>query len=177
MIDIAKICLKHQAAGGRCASCPNCNICEPMLEVEIARTLLKELEYLDQYRFNARIGLFKFMPVVGQEVFFVVSGRDMFSNQYVEFVKQNYNKSMLEIEPTEVREKLIKEFALINSNTRKGERSYNEMYISNPKIQGVFAYSETDTLGETKDFMEKERISFLKKYALENDIPFVLFGN
>lgn len=87
MIEIAKTCLEHKAKGGMCETCSQCNLCEPMLEVEIARTLLKELEYLDQYRFNARIGLFKFMPVVGQEVFFVVSGRDMFSNQYVEFVK------------------------------------------------------------------------------------------
>ena len=87
MIEIAKTCLEHKAKGGMCETCSQCNLCEPMLEVEIARTLLKELEYLDQYRFNARIGLFKFMPVVGQEVFFVVSGKDILSNQYVEFVK------------------------------------------------------------------------------------------
>ena len=85
MMKIAKTCLEHKAKGGMCVTCSQCNICEPMLEVEIARTLLKELEYLDQYRFNARIGLFKFMPVVGQEVFFVVSGRYVY--QYVEFVK------------------------------------------------------------------------------------------
>ena len=85
MMKIAKTCLEHKSKGGMCVTCSQCNICESMLEVEIARTLLKELEYLDQYRFNARIGLFKFMPVVGQEVFFVESGRYVY--QYVEFVK------------------------------------------------------------------------------------------
>ena len=87
MIEIAKTCLEHKAKGGMCETCSQCNICEPMLEVEMARTILKELDYLDQYRFNARIGMFKFLPVVGQEVFFIVRGRDMLSNQYVEFIK------------------------------------------------------------------------------------------
>ena len=97
--------------------------------------------------------------------------------EYIKFLKENENKSFSEIEPKETREKLVKGFAKINSAIRRGERSYNEMYVSNPKVQGVFAYSEIDALGETKEFLAKERINFLKKYALENDVPFVLFGN
>ena len=55
--------------------------------------------------------------------------------EYIDFIKKNANKSMNEIEPTEVREKLIKGFALINSNVRQGNREYNEMYVSNPKCK------------------------------------------
>ena len=97
--------------------------------------------------------------------------------EYINFLEENKNKSFSEIEPKETREKLIKEFTKINSAVRQGERSYNEMYVSNPEVHGVFAYSEASSIGDTKKFMEKERIAFLKKYALENDVPFVLFGD
>ncbi len=77
---------------------------------------------------------------------------------------------------------LIEALASINSNTRKGGRSYNEMYGSNPKeVMGVFAYG-TDTqgsIGNPLDFLIKNssRTDFLQKYALEHDIPFVIFGD
>ena len=96
--------------------------------------------------------------------------------EYIEFVNQNKNKSMLEIEPKEAREKLIKQFALINSNTRNGNRGYNEMYVSNPKVQGVFAYSPDDEVGEINNFIDKQH-DFLKDYAKDNDVPFVVFGD
>ena len=83
---------------------------------------------------------------------------------------------VLEIEPKEAREKLIKEFALINSNTRRGNRAYNEMYVSNPKVQGVFAYSPDDKVGKISTFLDKQH-DFLKDYAKENDVPFVVFGD
>ncbi|MBR3605183.1 MAG: hypothetical protein IKL52_04055, partial [Candidatus Gastranaerophilales bacterium] len=102
---------------------------------------------------------------------------NMSDDEYIEFVHKNKNKSMLEIEPKETREKLIKAMAQINSSKRKGNRSYNEMYVSNPKIMGVFAYSSADKVGEISSFMEEENIAFLKRYALENNMPFIIFGD
>ena len=95
---------------------------------------------------------------------------------YAKFLKENENKAMHEIEPAETREKLIKAFATINSRTRRGEREYNEMYVSNPKVAGVFGYSETDKVGDIMEFI-KNKPEFLKKYAIENDVPFVVFGD
>lgn len=99
--------------------------------------------------------------------------------EYVQFVKDNENKSMLEIEPAEIREKIIQKFATINSNTRKGERAYNEMYGSNPQVMGVFAYSESDKVGQPIDFLNNvdNRTHFLKEYAKERDLPFIVFGD
>lgn len=96
--------------------------------------------------------------------------------EYVSFIQKNQNKSMLEIEPVEAREALIKKFALINSNTRRGNREYNEMYVSNPKVQGCFAYSTKDYIGDTIQFVDAQQ-EFLKDYAKENDLPFFVFGN
>ena len=96
--------------------------------------------------------------------------------EYIAFIEANQNKSMLEIEPAEAREALIKKFALINSNTRRGNRAYNEMYVSNPKVQGCFAYSPKDDVGEISDFMDSQP-EFLKDYAKENDLPFFVFGD
>ena len=96
--------------------------------------------------------------------------------EYVNFIQKNQNKSMLEIEPIEAREKLIKQFALINSNTRRGNREYNEMYVSNPKVQGCFAYSTKDYIGDTIQFIDAQQ-EFLKDYAKENDLPFFIFGD
>lgn len=99
--------------------------------------------------------------------------------EYVQFVKDNENKSMLEIEPADIREKIIQKFATINSNTRKGNREYNEMYGSNPQVMGVFAYSESDKVGQPIDFLNNvdNRTHFLKEYAKERDLPFIVFGD
>ena len=123
----------------------------------------------------------------------------MSDEQYIKFVEENKDKSLPEIEPVELREKLIKAFATINSNTRKGKRSYNEMYISNPnEVMGVFAYSTDyeNSLGNPIDFLNKttidneyrlwhddkmksvkDRTEFLRQYALERNLPFIVFGD
>ncbi len=116
---------------------------------------------------------------------------DFDDEQYIDFVKKHENDSLLEIEPEEIREKIIKAFATINSNIRKGKRAYNEMYISNPKPpMAVFAYSENynEEIKNPVDFLNREttekfehssvktRTEFLQKYAKENDIPFIVFG-
>ena len=116
--------------------------------------------------------------------------------EYIKFVKENENKPLSEITPLDAREKLIKAFAGINSNVRNGDREYNEMYISNPKPpMAVFAYS-TDSnseesifnpiqflnrteIGENDnyDISVKARTDFLRAYALEHNLPFIVFGD
>ena len=123
----------------------------------------------------------------------------MTDEQYVEFVEINKDKPIQEIEPVEIRDKIVKAFATINSNTRKGKREYNEMYISNPnEVMGVFAYSidytekidnpvkflNRNTVGEHEEsyggagnISVKERTEFLRQYALERNLPFIIFGD
>ena len=100
---------------------------------------------------------------------------------YVKFVEVNKNRALLEIEPAEYREPIIKALAAINSNTRKGGRSYNEMYGSNPKeVMGVFAYDENtpSDVGNPLTFLSMHsHTEFLQRYALEHNIPFVIFGD
>ncbi len=97
--------------------------------------------------------------------------------EYVDFVKKNSNKSMAEIEPIEAREALIKNFALINSTKREHNREYNEMYVSNPTVQGVYAYDmQNDKVGEIGSFMDSQP-AFLKEYAKQNDLLFFVFGD
>ena len=97
-------------------------------------------------------------------------------------MESNPNKSFVEIEPIEIREKILKALATINSNTRKGGRSYNEMYGSNPKeVMAPFAYPmDTDEarLNPIEFFKNIERrVGFLRKYALERDKVFIVFGD
>ncbi len=97
--------------------------------------------------------------------------------EYVDFIKENSNKSMAEIEPKDVREALIKNFALIRSTRREHNREYNEMYVSNPKVQGVYSYDiKNDNIGEINSFMDHQP-AFLKEYAKQNDLLYFVFGN
>ena len=83
-----------------------------------------------------------------------------------------------EIEPKEYRELIIKALATINSNVRKGNREYNEMYGSSPEIMGVFAYPEYNIpTGNPIDFVNSKHEKFLIDYAIEKDIPYVVFGD
>ena len=123
----------------------------------------------------------------------------MTDEEYVDFVEKNKNKSMNEIEPPEIRDTMIKTFATINSNTRKGKREYNEMYVSNPNsVNAVFAYNidYNENIGNPVDFLKRtnlgkhekgyngadsksayERTKFLQEYAIKHDLPFVVFGD
>lgn len=106
----------------------------------------------------------------------------MSDDEYVKFYEKNKDKQMTEIQPKELQEKIIKKLATINSNHRKGNRSYNEMYISNPKtVMGVFAYEmdERKNIDKPLEFLEEnnQRTEFLKDYALKNDMPFYVFGD
>lgn len=112
--------------------------------------------------------------------------------EYVQFVKANANRSMNEIEPLEIRNKIIKALGTINSSKRHGNREYNEMYISNPdEPMGTFAYNENydEQIGNPVAWLRRttvekhetispyERTLFLKKYSVEHDIPMFVFGN
>ena len=50
------------------------------------------------------------------------------------------------------------------------------MYITNPRVIGIFAYPTGKEVGEIMEFVEKQQ-EFLKKYALEEDLPFIVFGD
>ena len=64
--------------------------------------------------------------------------------------------------------KALKEtFSEMEATKRRGGRQYNEMLISRPKIQGVFAY----------DKPYHKIPEFLRKYAQENDLPIIIFGS
>ena len=105
----------------------------------------------------------------------------MSDEDYVKFVEKNKNRALTEIEPAAYREPIIKALAAINSNTRKGGRSYNEMYGSNPKeVMGVFAYdtSVPSNVDNPLDFLlRRQDTEFLQKYAIEHNLPFVVFGD
>lgn len=53
------------------------------------------------------------------------------------------------------------------------------MYISNPDIMGYFAYSSDDKVGDIKEFVNDERniYSFIRKNAVEKDMPLIVFGD
>ncbi len=117
---------------------------------------------------------------------------DLIKTALNKFVEKYKNVPLSEIEPEETRAKLIKAFSEINSNIRKGKREYNEMYISNPKPpMAVFAYAENyhEKINNPLDFLNRtqkqkyesksvnERTEFLREYALEKNIPFVIFGD
>ena len=101
---------------------------------------------------------------------------NMTDEEYIKFVKENVDKPFTSIEPEEVRNTIIKAFSTINSNTRRGNRAYNEMYITNPEVMGVFAYPPVDNVGNIMQFIDNQP-EFLKQYALEKDLPFVVFGD
>ncbi len=102
----------------------------------------------------------------------------MGDDEYIAFVKANENKSMLEIEPADIREKIIQAFATINSRTRRGERAYNEMYLTNPEVMGVFAYASEGDVGNALSFVHgNSKLNFLVEHAIERDLPFVVFGD
>ncbi len=107
----------------------------------------------------------------------------MSDSEYIQFVKDNENKPLSEIEPKEYQEILIKAYASINSNTRKGGRAYNEMYASNPnEVMADFTYNtEKSPIGNPLEFLARpevnKRTAFLQQHAKEHHIPFIVFGD
>ena len=100
----------------------------------------------------------------------------LFNGQYKKLIDENANKPLCEFKPEKYQEKIIKALATINSHIRRGERSYNEMFISNPEVMAVYAYPFGDKIGDTMHFVKKQD-KVLKEYALEKDIPMFIFGD
>ena len=102
------------------------------------------------------------------------------NKKYIEFIEKNRNKNFAEIEPKEYAIKMNKVFATLNSNTRIGDRQYNEFIASNPKeVMGVYAFPEQHWWwsDDPIEILKKEKYDDFKEYALERDIPFVIFGD
>ena len=98
--------------------------------------------------------------------------------RHLDFSDSDYLKAIREIKDcksiTDVERKnkkfaqaLLEIFDNIHFGERKYNRQYNEILISRPKIQGVFSYGQ-----------KYEDIPlFLRKYAQDNDLPIIMFGN
>jgi len=64
------------------------------------------------------------------------------------------------------------------------------MYVSNPNVMGVFAYALRGNIGNPADYVNatheyydsccgeliEQNLEFLKQYALEKGLSFVVFG-
>lgn len=90
-------------------------------------------------------------------------------SEYVELLEKIQGcKSLTDIEKVDKNfaQKLKETFAEMESRKRRGNRQYNEMLVTRPKIQAVFAYDKS-----------YEKIpEFLRKYAADNDLPIIIFG-
>ena len=89
--------------------------------------------------------------------------------EYTNMVKQIQSaKSITEIREInpKLADALDNVFSSMEAGKRRGDRQYNEMLASRPKIQAVFGYDK-----------EYESIpKFLREYAQDNDIPILIFG-
>lgn len=90
-------------------------------------------------------------------------------NQYVKLISEIQNlKSWTSIQKynPRVASALKSVFDDMELGKRRFGREYNEVLVSRPKIQAIFSYGQ-----------EYEKIpTFLKKYAMDNDLPIILLG-
>lgn len=95
---------------------------------------------------------------------------DISNKEYVEIIKKLEGcRSITDIEKSNKKfaDVMLEIFKTIHFGERKYNRQYNEILISRPKIQGVFSYGQS-----------YENIPiFLRKYAQDNDLPIIMFGN
>ena len=107
----------------------------------------------------------------------------MTDEEYIKFVEENQNKQWSEIQPPELRDKLIKALADGIVSTERGyKRSYDEFYGSNPeRVMATFAYNEDaqDLIGNGVEFVNKNnrRLSYLIQFNKDHNIPMVLMGD
>ena len=115
---------------------------------------------------------------------------------YIKLLNENKNKPYSSIYPLETRNKIISELGMMKSETRRFAREYNEFFATNVLPMGVFAYN-TDVnlkIDNPLDFLHKkdvssseknkygknlsvsDRTSYLRKFALNHDLPFVILG-
>ncbi len=105
----------------------------------------------------------------------------MTDEEYQRFVLENQNKSYTEIYPENIKEIMIKTFGSMKSNKRRGAREYNEFCTSQFHPMSPYAYNLKNVKIENPiEFLNGEaleRTAFLRKYALNHDLPFTVFCN
>lgn len=89
--------------------------------------------------------------------------------EYVKLMEKIQScKSITDIEKVDKNfaDNLQQIFGEMDAGKRRGGRQYNEMLVTRPKIQAVFAYDS--------DYNKIPK--FLRKYAQDNDLPIIIFG-
>ena len=90
--------------------------------------------------------------------------------EYKKLYNEISDKSMTEIEKThpKIADAFREIFMEMDIHRRKYNRDYNEWLVSRPKIQGVFLQSSKYAYSSPPEY--------LAKYAAENDLPIIYFG-
>lgn len=92
------------------------------------------------------------------------------NKEYIQMIEKIQSaKSMTDVEKIDpkIADGLKRVFEAMDVGKRSGARRYNEMLISRPKVQGVFAY----------DTKFGNIPKFLRKYAQDNDLVILIYGN
>ena len=102
--------------------------------------------------------------------------------EYLKLYNEIANKSITELDQShpEVAKKIREMFDSMEIHKRSHGRDYNEILISRPQIQGVFWQGKVKDSDAEKHLGKKYTIDrvpeFLRKYAADNDLPIIYFG-
>ena len=109
---------------------------------------------------------FKSEPRKAKEIISTMTPK-MTDSEYVELIERYRDKSFAQIneENPEFASELIQIFNIVENQNRRHGRKYNEVLVTRPKIQGVFAYDRSIT----------QVPKYLRQYAADADIPVVIF--
>lgn len=103
-------------------------------------------------------------------------------DEYLKLYNEIYDKTILELDEThpEVAKKIRELFDAMEVHKRTHGRDYNEILISRPKIQAIFWQGKVKDSDIDKGLRQKYTIEkvpeFLRKYAQENNLPIIYFG-
>ena len=102
--------------------------------------------------------------------------------EYLKLYNEISDKSITELDKShpEVAKKIREMFDSMEIHKRSLGRDYNEILISRPQIQGVFWQGKVKDSDAEKHLGKKYTIDrvpeFLRKYAEENNLPIIYFG-
>lgn len=102
--------------------------------------------------------------------------------EYLKLYNEISDKSITELDKShpEVAKKIREMFDSMEIHKRSHGRDYNEILISRPQIQGVFWQGKVKDSDAEKHLGKKYTIDrvpeFLRKYAEENNLPIIYFG-
>lgn len=103
--------------------------------------------------------------------------------EYRKLIEEFQNKSFAEIqnENPQFADELIKIFNIIENCNRSHGRKYNEVLVTRPKIQGVFMFDTQDRQITPEVLLNESGENSINhelvKFAKENDLPVIMFGN